>query len=253
MDRKIATDDVRLEIYDMLRDLQGRLLKGSPAWEFAKPCLLALAEGREYVPGEVRPQRERDLAEEARQWFEAWYRTLGFTDVSAPKPAVANCEFRRREAQGFGLFYVPNPSRAFYEQFMTAVGQGKHWTVADDDRENIVWQDGVASSRGYWLWVETALACPRLRTPWETLTAQVRLLSLLEYALVWHATKERAATMLDTQTWCWFRTRYKFAADRLGALNAVGCEGRVVVGRCGPGGLGVSFAGGGGRAAEVVG
>jgi hypothetical protein len=229
--------------------------------------LRALAEGREHVPGQTQPRPKRDLASEARQWWNDWYHTLGFTDVSVPRPALSNREFAKRAHLHQALFYIPEHSRAFYERFMVAVGQGTHWTVAANDREKIVWdvepparsEDGhpyrsapSGTGMGYWLWVETAPVCPRLRTPWNTLISTIRLPSLPEYAVIWHAHKARTQLMLDTRSWCWLRTRYKFADGRLGALLASEYGGRVLVIRDGSENLAVSVVSGGGRAAEVV-
>lgn len=203
-------------------------------------------------PGDVivnpAAEKKRDLAEEERKWWEIWYRKLGF---AVQKPAASNREFARWQKSPSGLIFVPSATREFYEQFMRAVGQGNHWTVADADREGIVWDD-AQSADGYWLKVDLASDCPRLGTPWDILQKEVRLLTLPEYAIAWHAVLARTGQMLDVRTWAWLATRYKFSDGQIGALCANEHDGQVRVLRSRPEDLGHSDDFEGGRAAEVV-
>lgn len=200
--------------------------------------------------------KKRDLAEEERQWWETWYDTLGFArvfkdaEIAVRKPEVSNRAFARWQESQSGLIYVPATTREFYERFMAAVGQDNHWTVANADREGIIWDESAAS--GYWLKVEIAPDCPRLGTSWNMLQEDVRLLTLTEYAIAWHATKARADQMLDIRTWCWLKTRYKFADGKIGALQVDESDGVLGVHGRWPEVLEGSHSNEGGRAGEVV-
>ena len=45
-----------------------------------------------------------------------------------------------------------------YATWMSAHGQGKHWTVANEaDRAKVGWED---AAQGYWFTAEVAGACP---------------------------------------------------------------------------------------------
>lgn len=196
---------------------------------------------------------KRDLAEETRQWFEDWYHSLNLTPTVF-KPAVSNREFARRQKLNQFLVYRPDSHGVTYEGFMVAVGQANHWTVNQEaGRQKIQWEP---AAQGYWFWADASPDCPRLGTPWNKLmadfTGKTRLPCLEEYVLLWHAYKARTKQMLDTRTWCWLRTRYKYAYGQLSALGAYGYVGRVRICIWGPEDLEVPFDGEGGRAAEVV-
>ncbi|MDP3985703.1 MAG: hypothetical protein Q8P82_02980 [bacterium] len=244
MDRKTVTDEVRLEIYDVLDDLKRRLLDGTVSWKTAKPRLLAIAEDRETI--EQVGQKKHDLAEERRIAMEQFLRARGFPTLAVPKSDVSNREFARREKLGQQLFFMPFTTQADYDTFMTSVGQATHWTVADQaERAKIGWE---FSEVGYWFWAEVAPNCPRIKTSWNTLTTQIRLLSLEEYVIVWHATKAETQVMLDHPTWCWLRSRYGGS----GALRADGYDGLVRVDGDDARVLSGTFDNDGGRSAEVV-
>ncbi len=188
-----------------------------------------------------------DLATRRCYWFQNWYHGLGF-NISLPFPPVSDEEFKRRQNLGQTLFYRPPTSDVPYEALMKAVGQGEHWTVAEnDDRKKIVWEP---AQEGYWFWTEIAQTCPRLGTSWNVLTKELKLnpLSLEEYVIVWWAIRAETNTLLDINTWSWFRTRFG-----QGALAAAGYDGGVGVSRDWTAGhLALSYDGGGGRLAEVV-
>lgn len=247
MDRKAVTDEMELEIRRMVAELERRLLKGNPNWDFVKPRLEAMIEGREYAPGEwqIKPKKH-DLAEQRRLVMEQFFRTRGFPALNVPKPNVSNREFARREKFGNQLFYMPFKMQiADYDCFITSVGQANHWTVIDQaKRAKIGWQ---ISGPGYWFWVEVSPACPRLKTSWNDFNASIRLLSLEEYAVVWHFLKANG-TVLDHNTLSWLRTRY----DDSGALYADGYDGEVFISRSSVVNLSVAYDDSGGRASEVV-
>lgn len=186
------------------------------------------------------------LATTRRDFFQNWYRELGF-NLPIPFPPISDQEFNRRKKLGQALFYRPPTPEVSYEALMKVVGQGEHWTVTDkDDREKIVREP---TKKGYWFWAEVAESCPRLGTSWNDLTKKekLNLLSLEEYVLVWWAHKADTNFMLDTRTWSWLRTRFGRSA-----LAARESAGRVRV--CGwvAGRLSYSCVAGGGRSAEVV-
>ena len=87
---KTEQDEIKAVVGDLMR----RLLKGNPTWDWAKPRIQAIAERRQFVPGK-QPQSKRYLAEEARQFYQEWYWSLGIP-VIVPKPVCSNREFRRR-------------------------------------------------------------------------------------------------------------------------------------------------------------
>lgn len=201
---------------------------------------------------EERQGPERDMAEERRVAMEAFYRGIGI-NITIPKPQVtSNREYRRRRDRGQELFFRLASSVLSYADFMIAVGQAGHWTVTHEDRNRIKWED---AAEGYWFWAEVQTNCPRLRTPWNTLMRTLkRLMSLEEYIIVWWE-RRQVGVILDGPTWSWVRNRYNFAnegePERLGALGVNEYGGGVVVDGHGPGSLGVSSDGVGGRSAEV--
>lgn len=254
MGRAIVSDDVELEVRRMCEELQRRALTGAIVWQWAKPNVQALIEGRASAPFNTgdqasaprHPKSKCDLAEGRRSWFETWYRSHGFTTVAVPKSNVTNREFARRAKKRQVLVYSPATSEVSYESFMAAVGQGSHWTVTNqDERAKISWEPCV---RGYWFWAEIRDNCPRLGKTWNDLVKQIRLHSLEEYVIVWHATKAETGCMLDVRTWPWLRTRFG-----PGALLAYGCVGGVLVDGRSAESLSVPFGNGGGRALDVVG
>lgn len=249
MDRRIVTDEQELQLWRQASEVVSRARRGAIPFDLASSRLQAIIEGAASTEPAEKRGKKRDLAEEERQWWQAWYLTLGFSGIRVPKPAVSNREMGRLKKSASGLIYVPEVIRVFYKQLLTAVGQGNHWTVAGADREGIVWDDPPT---GYWLKAELAPDCPRLGTPWDKLNRTIRLLALPEYAIAWHAVKARTGQMLDVRAWCWLATRYKFNDGQFGALYANELDGAMhVLGRR-PERLENSYADGGGRAAEVV-
>lgn len=206
---------------------------------------------REYTTEGVvddEPKKVHDLAEERRLEMEQFFRNRGFYELSVPKPNVSNRELARREKIGQQLFFMPISSQTKHDAFMSSVGQSNHWTVTDHAaRAKIGWE---FSKEGYWFWAEVAPNTPRIKISWDDLTSvqKIRLLSLEEYVIVWHAMRVETGVMLDVLTWCWLRTRFNGS----GALGASGHDGRVGVGRLSSGSLSVGDDDGGGRSAEVV-
>lgn len=199
-----------------------------------------------YAPEEIEEEQEKkhDRAEERRLEVEVWYHTLGIV-LPVPKPDVSNREFDRRRKAGQELFWRFATNDISYEALMAACGQTNHWTVKGDaERAKIGWEP---CTTGYWFWADVQEQCPRLGTPWNTLTTMLHLLSLEEYVITWWERKSKGV-ILDVSTWSWLRTRFV----RSGALDANGCNGEVYVNRCSAEGLAESFSGHGGRVAEVV-
>ncbi|MDO8505693.1 MAG: hypothetical protein Q7S48_03900 [bacterium] len=201
---------------------------------------------------EERQGPERDFAEERQVAMQAFYASIGIT-VVVPKPSIASNREYRRIGKGKKLFYRPATSTMAYAAFMTAVGQGQHWTVTHEDRNRIKWEE---AAKGYWFWAEVALRCSRVKTPWKTLIKKLkRLISLEEYVIVWHMCHKVGET-LDISDWCWTRTRYNFAnageKERLGALDVDGYDGEVDIRRASPERLELAYDSGGGLSAEVV-
>lgn len=186
------------------------------------------------------------LATARHNWFQKWYRKLGF-NLSIPLPPISDEEFKRRKKLGQALFYRPSTSEVSYDALMKAVGQGKDWTVADnDDSKKIVREP---TEKGYWFWAEVAQNCLRLGTSWNTLVLKqkLNLLCLEEYVIVWWAYKADNGIMLDTKAWSWLRTRFG-----QGALDAGEYGGGVDVDRWLAYDLSHSYDYVGGRSAEVV-
>jgi hypothetical protein len=250
MDKKTITNEQELRLGRQASEVVSRARRGVIPFDLVSSRLQAIIKGNTAaLPAEKRGKK-RDLAEEERWFWQGWFQKLGFADIQVPTPAVSNRDFACFMESGSGLIWVPANSREFYERFMTAVGQGNHWTVAHADREGIVWDEPAAN--GYWLRVEMSQDCPRLGTPWNALSRQIRLLTLPEYAIAWHAVKARTGQMLDARTWSWLRTRYKFSNGQVGALRAYVYEGALDVCSHRPESLGRAYNLGGGRAVEAV-
>lgn len=187
-----------------------------------------------------------DLAIARRDWFEKWYRKLGF-DLSIPTPHIPDEEFTKRAKQHQALFYRPPTSAVSYEAFMKATGQGKHWTVVDDDeipRATITWEP---TDTGYWFWVEISEDCPRLNISWKDLTTVFHLSSLEEYVIMWWAMKIKQRKILDNDMRCWLRTRFGHSA-----LRTEAGDGMVSVRIFSHAHLSFPYAVAGGRVVEVV-
>jgi len=224
------------------RLVQFGLSLGLTAEQIAEAALNLSSKNKEQEGTSLAPG---NLAQTRNNWFQNWYRELGF-NLSVPLPAVSDKEFSRRGDLGQDLFYRPSSSMASYEALMTAVGQSNHWTLTHGDREKVVWEP---TATGYWFWAEVAQDCPRLGTPWNKLTKvqKLNLLSLEEYVIVWWAHKAATNVMLDAGTWSWLRTRFG-----RGALHAYECDGRVDASRWNDDVLACPYDFAGGRVAEVV-
>jgi len=180
--------------------------------------------------------RVGDLALARRDWWTTYLRQdLGLLPkgVDIPPPTVGDKEYTLRTTGKFPKrkrqsLIVQMPNTAFedaakksepsspslaYDRFMTAVGQGNHWTVTTAaERQRIAWEP-VQTWR--WRWIETPDRCPRTNIPWNELTARFSaetppslLVSLEEYVLAWCAVRHEHQRMLDTPTYCWLRTRF---------------------------------------------
>ncbi|MEK7516280.1 MAG: hypothetical protein AAB562_01655 [Patescibacteria group bacterium] len=251
MDRRTVTDEQELAVRRQADEVVRRVLDGSLEFEVISPRMQAIIEGREPTSAAMSGERakehskKRDFAKDRREWFEQWYRTLGFA-IAPPLPRVSDREFARRRKLGQSLFYRPSSAGMSYEGFMAAVGQYSHWTVKDEaNRVKVGWEP---ASAGYWFWAEVSEDCPRLRTSWNDLSQATNLLSLEEYVVVWHAHKAETDKVLDRRFWTWLCTRFG-----QGALRADEFDAGVRVHRWyDPGDLAVPYDGGGGRAVEVV-
>jgi len=144
-----------------------------------------------------------------------------------------------------------SPSLA-YDRFMTAVGQGNHWTVTNAaERQRIAWEP-VQTWR--WRWIETPVRCPRTSISWNDLMALLAaetppslLASLEEHVLAWHATHQEHRRALDVSTWTWLRTRFGPCA-----LSTGECGGRISVRRAPARDLSLSYGSEGGRASDPI-
>ncbi len=246
---------IRRQADEMVR----RVVDGTVPFAFASPRAQAIIQGVEYTPApEGKPAKlhlpKRDLAEVRRLWYVQRYNGLGFKDITIPKPDVSNREFERRAATEYrgkpkvpqGLFGLPFIRLVSYEAWMSANGQPDHWTVVDEaERAKIGWEQEL--DQWVWRWVDISEDCPRMRISWNTLNAQITLLTLRQYAHVWHDHKADTGIMLDSRTWCWLATRFG-----PGALVAHERAGEVRVGRSDAADLAIPYEGGGGRRAEVV-
>lgn len=248
MDRKTVTDEQELRIRRQADEFVSRVRRGVIPFDSASSRLQAIIMGTDSV--EKPDAKKRDLAEEEREWWQTWYYKLGFSAVQVSKPEVSNREFARFKKSQAGLIFVPATSCAFYELFMIAVGLGVHQTVVDTYCEGIVWEINQPAT-GYWLKVDISQECPRLGTSWEVLRAETKLLTLLEYAITWHALRARIERTLDTNSWSWLRTGYRLGRD-LGALRAGTIAGQFCVNGVGSYILNSSDDRVGGRTGEVV-
>lgn len=208
-----------------------------------------------FAPGEIigQPTPERDIAEERLVETVQFYSARGI-HIPIPKPmlddkVISNREFERRRKANQELFYRHSDKLLSYQAFMTANGQAKHWTVAEEaERKKIIWE---ATEEGYWFWAEVPERCPGLGETWNDLSGSIRLLSLEEYVVVFHATKFLTSLVIDVTTWCWLRTRCKTASG-LGALRTYGDSGQVGVFCYSSEGLSELEGNDGGRSSEVV-
>lgn len=245
--RAVSDERQELEIRRMCATLNDRALAGVVDWSRAKPIVQILIEGGtiDGLALNAHPgTKRRDLAEAHRQRFEDWYRSLGFA-ITVPKPEFSNHEFDRRRKRGQELIFHPATKDVPYEAFMAAVGQSSHWTVTNAaERAKIGWE---TTATGYWFWADVQDECPRLKTNWNVLSTQIRLLSLEEYVIVWHATKAMSGRVLDVRTWCWLRTPFG-----PGALGANEYDGVVSVFGHSVESLSISNGGAGGRALDVM-
>ncbi len=230
---------------------------GCQTWEE----FLVLAQDAQRVPTEkmreaslltqtlarVTEHPERFGALKRAEWFTNWYKSLGF-DLTIPEPPIVSEEIERRSKLEMpqGLFYRPPTKDMSYEDFMRAVGQQADWTLTDKpDLAKIAWEP---TETGYWFWADVASIYPRVRTSRNDLAAQIHLISLEEYIILWHAYKSETNTMLDTGMRTYLRTEHV-----LSVLSACdGGAGRVYVGRSGLENLGILSQSTGGRASELV-
>ncbi len=144
-----------------------------------------------------------------------------------------------------------------YDAFMTAVGQGDHWTVTEKvDRLMKIGTTPMPTieGTGYTLAVDATPDCPRARKSRNDIIVSLvamptkSLLYLPEYAILFHFLKSKG-TIIDENTFCWLMNAW----DGSGALLAYECAGAVGVGRYDAAGLALRFEDEGGRVAEVVG
>jgi len=157
------------------------------------------------------------LGEKRRAEIVANFRRRGFK-ISVPKPNVSNTTLKRWRCEGRELFYRPATDELGYAAWMTAHGQARHWTVADEVRRATVDWEGVRT--GYWFTTEIAPVCPRLNEDYYDLVASTKLLSLEEYALVYWTHRDLAGIRIDVRTVCWIRTRV------FRMCHVAGCGGR---------------------------
>jgi len=197
--------------------------------------------------GSNRQAPKRDLAEERRAAVQKLFFDLSF-NITVPKPTASNHDFARWEESAEprkALFYRPPESEVSYEAFMGAVGQGGHWTVADEKaRAKIGWE---SAAEGYWFLMEVASDCPRLKTSWNALNIAIRLPCLEEYAIA-HWLCRMNLDDLDIRTACWLRTVFGS-----GMLSVDGARNKItVIVREDEGQLSKSYGGEGGRAVETI-
>lgn len=238
------TDGIRA-LDGLLHDLNDEQLMVLVASENRSALLEFLdVKKKPMVTSMVNPQFS--MAAARRSKYQHTLRSLpGFKKVKVPQLQVVNTEYQKTLERGMDYFYIPITTQADYDRFMTSVGQGTHWTVTDqNERLKIVWN---FTPKGYWIKVEVTPACPRIKTSWNDLMKLIRLLSLVEYAVVWHLHKMLTNTMLDQSTWTWLRTRFGS-----GALFAFEYYGEVFLNGNSAECLSVAFAYNGGRASEVV-
>lgn len=148
-----------------------------------------------------------NLATARRDWFQNWYRKLGF-NITVPFPPVSDPEFRRRKGLGQAIFYRPATLEVSYEALMQVFGEGNHWTIKDNDnRQKIKWEPTLT---GYWFWAEVAQDCPRINTSWYNFGEEqmVNLVSIEEYAIIFLITKAETSVSIDVETASWLRTRF---------------------------------------------
>jgi hypothetical protein len=244
----VSTPD-ELSLWHLCVGIITKVRSGQLGFDQVRDGLVAISEGRAFadpIPqrGEKSHQPKHNLAEARRAEIEAWYRGKGL-NVAVPMPDVSNRQLKAWAELGKAIFFIPAKSVLTYERFMTAVGQGNHWTVKDEAaRAKIGWEP---VETGRWFLLEVAPVCPRLKTSWNNLTAQIRLPSLEEYTVAYWIHKGLTRVCLDVNTWCWLRTRFG-----LGVLNAYDDGGRVDVFRDDSVALLIPCGHEGGRAVEVV-
>ena len=249
--QRAVSDEERREltIRRMCDTLKDRLLVRTGDWDRVQPIVQTLIEGTPIDGSSVVPTpgtKKRDHAELRRQWWETYYRSLGF-NVTVPLPRFSNRVWTRETGRGRVVTPRAPTLLISYEAHMEAVGQGNHWTVKDEaERQKIVWEP---TKDWYWYWADAQDTCPRLNASWNDLiaTPKLHLLSLEEYMPFWHGVKADGGRMLDRNTFTWLRTRFG-----PGALSANGCDGQVRVSRGSESDLSIPHGPEGGRSADVV-
>lgn len=163
--------------------------------------------------GKKRHSPKVDLAEQRRVAVETNFRTHGHA-VSVPKPDASNTDIKRWRREGCELFYRPATAELRYGAWMHSVGQGEHFTVAEEanrGKTKVGWEDAAA---GYWFVVRIAQACANWEgKSWTELMTSFRSLSLEEYAIVFWMHYDLTGECFNSGRFrCILRTRYGLGA-----------------------------------------
>lgn len=177
------------------------------------------------------------------RFMEDFFRKIGIKIVVL-YPNITNEEFDQWIARGFQLFYLPSSKSVPRAELLAALGITELRALTDNFLlENIVWEN---IETGYWFWAEVRDICPRQTKTRKEITSEVTLLSLEEYAIVWHVWLAETGKNIDIPSWCFLRTKYK-----KDLLYARGWIDNVLVGINSRNELTLKFESGGGRAMEL--
>lgn len=160
-------------------------------------------------PPKAKDAKPRDPVEDWREAMANFYGKYGFA-VDVPRPAVSAEELEAWRVDGWELFYRPAEGEVSYEKMLCVFGHEGHSTLHPEERLHFGWEP---AKEGYWFLAEAGETNPRSGKTFEDYARETpvgqRLLSLEEYAVLWHVMKDVLGVILDHGHSTLLRTRYK--------------------------------------------
>lgn len=195
-------------VLDLGEDTEEELVDPGPVQaRLAKIGLAAVR--RPSRPPKAKDAKPRDPIEDWREAMASFYERYGFA-VNVPRPAVSAEELEKWRADGWEIFYRPAEREASYEKLLRAFGHEGHATLQPGERLFFSWEP---ADQGYWFLAEAGETTPRSGKTFEDYARETpvgqMLLSLEEYAVLWHIMKDFLGVILDHDHSTLLRTRYK--------------------------------------------